>query len=398
MIKKILIFSTAYLPLIGGAEVAIKEITDRMGNEDFSARGGPAFIWDMITARIKRDLPKCERLGNINVYRIGLGLGALDKIILAMFGAFKARRLDKKNNYDAIWSIMASQASIGAAFFKIFNKNKKLILTLQEGDEEEHLARYVFNIKFLYKLLVRPWHRLVFKKADKVTAISNYLKERAIKNGVKAPVEIIPNGVDIRNYELRIMNHELNRLKNKLGIKKNDKILITTGRLVKKNAVDDIIRSLTCLDRNIKFISLGAGPDFDKLKNLAKETGVDKRVLFLPLVENKDVIKYLKIADIFIRPSLSEGLGNSFLEAMAAGIPVIGTPVGGIPDFLINNETGFFCEVQNPKSIAEKVNYILDEKNKEAVLKVKENACRLVAEKYNWDKIAEKMKNIFNIL
>jgi glycosyltransferase involved in cell wall biosynthesis len=103
--------------------------------------------------------------------------------------------------------------------------------------------------------------------------------------------------------------------------------------------------------------------------------------------------QYLHISNIFIRPSRSEGLGNSFLEAMAAGIPVIATPVGGIPDFLKDGETGLFCEVDNPRSIAQKVEKLLkDKESREYIVK---NARKMVEEKYQWEAIAERMKEIF---
>ena len=101
------------------------------------------------------------------------------------------------------------------------------------------------------------------------------------------------------------------------------------------------------------------------------------------------------MADVFVRPSLSEGLGISFLEAMACGTAVIATSVGGIPDFLEYGVTGWFCEPKNFKSIAEKINYVLDENNKDEVGRVVERARRMVGEKYDWDKIALRMGEIF---
>jgi glycosyltransferase involved in cell wall biosynthesis len=133
-----------------------------------------------------------------------------------------------------------------------------------------------------------------------------------------------------------------------------------------------------------------------KLKLQAKDLKLADRVLFLGNMLNSDVPKYLAISDVFVRPSLSEGLGNVFLEAMAAGLPVIGTKVGGILDFLKDSEMGLFCEVKNPQSIAEKIELILNDNNLRQ--KLIDNGRRLVEEKYNWPKIAQQMKIIFEKL
>jgi len=107
--------------------------------------------------------------------------------------------------------------------------------------------------------------------------------------------------------------------------------------------------------------------------------------------------KYLKISDVFIRPSLSEGFGISFIEGMVAGLPVIATPVGGITDFLVDKETGLFCEVRNPKSIADKVNLLFEDKSlREHVIN---GGMRMAMERYDWNLIAKMMKeNVFDRL
>ena len=142
--------------------------------------------------------------------------------------------------------------------------------------------------------------------------------------------------------------------------------------MVEKNGVEDLIEAIKILDRNdIVLKILGDGKLRKKLEKLVKDLEIKDRVALLGEkqfqlkgeVSNKAVYERLMCADVFCRPSLSEGLGNAFLEAMAVGVPVIATPVGGIPDFLKDGETGWFCEPRNPKSIVEKIKYILDEKN-----------------------------------
>ncbi len=402
MTKKILIFSTAYFPLVGGAEVAIREITDRIGDE-FSAEGGPVFGWDMITLRFDSRLPKFEKVGNVNVHRIGFTKENpsnedlvkfpmyFAKVFYPCFSFLKAVKLHRKNKYDALWSMM-SYAGFPAVFFKLFYKrNIPFLLTLQEGDSIAHITGR-WRIRVVY-----PFLKMVFTKADFIQAISSYLGKWARDMGFKGPLEIIPNGVDTKRFAREYPEEELNELKNKLGKKNGDKFLITTSRLVKKNAVDDVIKSLKYLPENVKFIVLGEGPDLETLKKLAEDEGVAGRVNFLGLVDHKEIPKYLKISDILVRPSLSEGMGNSFIEAMAAALPVIATQEGGIADFLFDRErnpdkepTGWVVNPRDPKGIAEAVKKILD--NPEQTAKTVANAKKLALEKYDWDLIAKNMR------
>jgi len=94
---------------------------------------------------------------------------------------------------------------------------------------------------------------------------------------------------------------------------------------------------------------------------------------------------------------LSEGFGNSFVEAMAAGLPVIATPVGGIIDFLEDGQTGLLCEVNNPESISEQVTKLLE--SPDLGHKIVSNASSMVREKYDWEIIANRMKNeVFGVV
>ena len=147
------------------------------------------------------------------------------------------------------------------------------------------------------------------------------------------------------------------------------------------------------LEDDVKLLIIGDGPLRDSLKLKSHELGLDGRIKFAGQVTHDDLPKYLAAADVFVRPSLSEGLGTAFLEAMAAKLPVVGTKTGGITDFIINRETGLFCEVNNSKDIADKVDMIL----KDNTLKdfMVSNARKLINEKYDWEIISRKYKELF---
>ncbi len=375
MSKRVLIYSTAYFPLVGGAEVAMKEATDRLEGYDFH----------MVCAAIKPGLKRVERIGNITVHRCGLGK-PFDKMLLPVGGAIKGWWLMRKEKTPVVWSLMASWGGFAALAFTWLRPGAKLLLTLQEGDPLEHYAKRAGKLQFL--------HEKIFKRADAVQAISNFLADWALKMGFKGKPEVVPNGVDIAKFTQRISSEKRAELRRGFGFSENDVVLVTASRLSLKNGIDDLIRSLAHLPPNFKALIAGDGEDKDKLHVLAEQKGLKERVVFLGSRSHDELPAILQSAEIFVRASLSEGLGNSFLEAMAAGLPIIGTPVGGIPDFLADGETGVFCRPRDPESIAAAAKRIQEEIGlRERLVKQGES---LVKEKYGWEGIAGEMNRILS--
>lgn len=374
MKKNILIFSYAYAPLIGGAEIAVKELTERLAAD---------FSFDMVTRRFSRAHPRVETLGAVSVHRVGGG-----KFFFPFAASLRAFSLHRHNRYDAVWAIMANRAGAAALLFKLFHPRVPLVLTLQEGDPIPDIMRKVG--------LLHPFFKMIFTHANAVTAISTYLAEWAKKMCAKNVV-VVPNGFDVFWFDKNQtpLGDSRKRFRVIEGFKENDKIIITTSRLVHKNAVDMIIYSLKYL-ANFHLLVLGDGPLRSDLESLVKRLNLSERVHFKGQISNSRIIHFLNIADIFIRPSRSEGMGISFIEAMGAGLPVIATPVGGIPDFLKDKETGLFCKVNDPKSIAEAV-LLLDDQPalREAITA---GALRMVKEKYDWNIIADEMREVFEKL
>lgn len=366
--KKILIISHAYYPHIGGAEVAIKEITDRISRDDLS--------FDLVTLRFDKGDADEEWFGNVRIFRIDG-----NKYSFQFFAALKAFSLNKKYHYDALWALMAHSAGI-PTLLAHWLTGLPYALTLQEGDPLPQIKRQM--------LPVYPLFKLSFTQAKVVQAISQYLGDWARDMGFQGGIHVVPNAVNTKYFSQKYTKKELDEVREKIGIERGNVYLITTSRLVHKNAVDDVIRALKLLGEELHFLVLGIGQDEEKLKALAEELGVEKRVHFLGQIDHKEMPKYLQVADIFIRPSRSEGMGNSFIEAMAAGIPVVATQEGGIADFLFDGETGFAVKKESPESIKVAVERILS--NPEEVEGVVERAQHMAFEQYDWDLIAKRIK------
>lgn len=393
--KKVLIFSLVYYPkhVHGGAEPAVKEITDRIDPSDIE--------FHMVTLGYDSALPKVSREGNVLVHRIGLMKPDieveqfdifplfLNKYLFQFLAAWKAYRLHKKYHYDATWALLAHSCGVPAALFKLMHPKVPYILTLQEGDPVEHIEKVV---RPLWPLFVRA-----FTTANVVQAISNHLGNWARARGFTGPLEIVHNGANPRDIADETNPADVEKIKQELGKKLGDIFLVNTARLVHQKGSDTTIQALPKLPEQVKLLLVGSGEDEKKLKQLAKDLDVANRVIFTGHVDRSVVTLYRKASDIFVGPSRSEGLGNAFVSAMASRLPVVATQEGGIADFLFDAKrnpdkptTGWAVDKDKPEQIVEAVNSILS--HPEEVKKVAQTARAMVFEKYNWDSIARDMR------
>jgi glycosyltransferase involved in cell wall biosynthesis len=376
---RIAVFATDdFIPPVGGAEVAMGEII----------KHNPDIEFDLFVPKLIKGRSRIETVGNATIYRFGLGWPKFDKLWYVLAAPFYARFKHGRRAYASCWSMMASYGGFAGLIFTWLTPKIKMLLTLQEGDPPEYIIKRVG--------VFRPLFYRIFKRADEIQAISHFLAEWGKKMGFKSEPEVIPNGVDLARFSADVALETKHQIREGFGFLDSDIVLVTASRLVLKNGVKDIILALTHLPENYKALIIGFGEDEESLKSLAIEKGLSGRVVFAGRRDHEELPRLLKSSDIFIRPSLSEGLGNSFLEAMAAGIPIIGTPVGGIPDFLKDGETGVFCNPSDPESVAKAVKRIQDEPGlKQGLI---ERGRRLVMEGYSWDRVAVDMRQIFNDL
>lgn len=402
MKKRVLIFSLAYYPVYpSGAEVALKEITDRIDPNEIE--------FHLITLRYYQESPAIEQFGNILVHRIGLtqqgkpnfeDLGKwplhFNKPLYQFLAAWKACQLHKTYKYDAIWAMMAHSAGVPAALFKMFHKEIPFALTLQEGDPPEHIERVM---RPLWPLFTRA-----FTTATVVQAISAFLGDWARKRGFNGPLKIIHNGANPKDLHEEIPESEVIRVKALLGKRAGDVFLMNTARVVSQKGFDTVIRALPLLPPQVRFVIVGDGPEEVSLRLLVTELKLADRVIFAGRVDRSEVTAYRKAADIFVGPSRSEGLGNAFLSAMASRLPVIATQEGGLADFLFDAKrnpeketTGWAVDKDTPEQIAEAVKKILA--HPEEVRRVTEAARAMVLRSYDWNAIAKAMREeVFNPL
>lgn len=184
----------------------------------------------------------------------------------------------------------------------------------------------------------------ILRRTDAFVAISQEIADGLKNDGVQLEkIYKITNFVDISRFQ-PLDSDERSMLKRTLSLDK-DIIINFTGRIVGRKGIDVLINAMAT-NRELLLSSIliivGSGPDEDKMKNLVSRLGIDNNIRFLG--QTSEVVRYYQASDIFVLPSYAEGMSNSLLEAMACGLPVIASRIGGVVDVIEDGKTGILFE------------------------------------------------------
>lgn len=186
-----------------------------------------------------------------------------------------------------------------------------------------------------------PLVRFSIEKSDGVTAVSRFLKEKTITNySCEADIKVIPNFVDTNLFK-----PSGNGDFRKTLAPKGEKILVHTSNFRPVKRVPDTIKVFEKVQKELpsRLILIGDGPDRSECERLSRQLDLCDKVKFLG--KQDGLVEILSSSDIFLIPSQSESFGLAALEAMACGLPVISSSVGGLPELVRHNETGFIAEI-----------------------------------------------------
>lgn len=198
--------------------------------------------------------------------------------------------------------------------------------------------------------------RFGIEQSDKVTAVSNDLirQTRELIETDKA-IETVYNFVDENVYYKR----DSTDLRKSFGISPDEKVFVHISNFRGVKRVPDVIKVFAKVHEHIpaKLLLIGDGPEFSVTRKLVKEMDLENDVLFLG--QQKSVAEILSMCDLKLLLSEKESFGLVLLEAMACGVPAIGTNVGGIPEVIADGETGYLCDVGDIDNIVEKALHIV---------------------------------------
>ena len=244
-------------------------------------------------------------------------------------------------------------------------------------------------------LLYNRLDRWSLPKADRVVTVCNAFAPRLVKMGVsRERIHVQHNSV---RPEAAVNVEEVRALKMRLGFKEGERMILAVGRLSKEKAQIDLLSAFkklieTQAELDARLVIVGDGPERQPLEATAASLGLSDRVIFTGQLS--DVEAYFKAADVLVNPSHSEGSPYVLLEAMTAGLPIVATAVGGVPEMVENNETGLLVPASDPQAMADAIARILNDKK--LAEQLAENGGELVSTRFSPEAYVRSMVEVYS--
>ncbi len=216
-------------------------------------------------------------------------------------------------------------------------------------------------------VIIRLLERLLATITDRIVTLTDRGAEEHVRFHIAGPEKFVTihSGIDLALFRSVRVDPAIKR--KELGIPPEGPIVGTVGRLVPIKGLEWLLKAVPRVLVEFPqacFIIIGDGPMLDELKELAAELGISPRVMFLGT--RSDIPECLVALDIFVLPSLNEGMGRAVVEAMAVGCSVVATRVGGIPDIVADGSIGLLVPPRDDRALAEAILTLLQDHSRRA--------------------------------
>jgi teichuronic acid biosynthesis glycosyltransferase TuaC len=272
----------------------------------------------------------------------------LDAFFFFLSAIFTARRIRRQFNFDLIDSHFVYPDGVGAAMLGWLLR-KPVTITVRES-----------KIRRLLKTpLLAPQIKVALRSATKVFSVSKDLKDAVTDAGVAdEKVVVVPNGVDIKKFN----PIDKTEARHELGLPHHRKIIISVGWLIEHKGFHKVISVLPLVKQtfpDILFLIVGGAPvsgNYEPvLRRMVKELGLEDNVIIAGSQPHDTLFKWLSSSDLFCLATRNEGWANVFLEAMACGLPVVTTAVGGNREVVSSDDYGLFFDPGSESDICETI-------------------------------------------
>jgi glycosyltransferase involved in cell wall biosynthesis len=375
----VLMFATLFYPLVGGAERQAQRLSKKLIQKGVDVK--------IVTRRIK-GTSGYEILDGIPVIRLFCfdSIPKVNEIFLIL--QFLIYALRHRNEHEIIHVPKASLHTLGAVIIARLLK-KRSIAKIGSGGE-------LFDIRAIEQISVIGGFtaRYILNNIDRLISVSSTTKADLLSYGFSHnKIVDIPNGVIIPNKA-----DKSKKMAIKARLDLPDKlILLFVGNFHPVKNVPCLIEAFSMVNRNrsdMLLVLLGDGPERAVIERLIQDGGLQNSVILTGRVDNVD--EYLMAGDIFVLPSITEGLSNALLEAMSYGLPCVATKVSGNIDIIDHGENGFLVEVNDAQELANAITILAWDRELRERLG-KEGRSTIEA-RYSMDKVANSYKKLYREL
>ncbi len=253
----------------------------------------------------------------------------------------------------------------------------------------------VHGLDITYANSIYQWYIRKFAKNsfDIYVCNSDATKQLLTNRGIYKAITV-PSGVDKERY--KGLKRDKALFLTKYGYSEDKDIILTAGRLVKRKGVNWFVRNVVpCLPESALYLIVGNGPDYELVKQTIHEKHLEKKVRMITDVSDDELNMCYLNADVFVMPNIRvendmEGFGLVAIEASLAGNMVIAADVDGISTAVIEGKNGYLVESRNAEAFLEKIELVLNQKNKE---KLRERVIFFTKEKFDWRNVVKQYED-----
>ncbi len=394
MVHKVCFISPEYWPLSGGTGAYVYYLSNQLLKNGYK-------IYVVTGSNQAKDIQVNPQL-DVSFLKIPK-IPIVKSFMLAAASNRKLQGVRDTANVD----IIHPQLPLTPNFAVPPNFGKALVCTVHstwKGEAEairgEPYSRLNANEKFLvsFNRFLRFFEEGMLKRARKIIAVSHFTKWE-LTNYYRIPerkIRVIHNGVDVNKFKPAA---DKRKVKAALGFNPDDLAIVSVGRLYARKGLFTLIESMPKVTKrfpNAKFIISGKGQsdEMQKLNAYADKLGVKDNIIFTGYYPDKKLPLLYQAADVFAFSTFYEHHPFAVLEALATGLPVVTTTVGGIPETIESGKNGLLVEPFNPRQFSEKILYLLEHPADASEMGAQ--ARKIIVENYDWRIVVKDAMKVYD--
>ena len=358
---RVVVLTPYFRPIVGGVESNAERLARYLQQHGFAVR--------VLTKRVTKNLPDIEDMDGVQIERIGPygDRAAAGKwLLLPQVAEWLGR---ERSTYDVVCCVDYRGTGVAAVGAGLLTRRPSVFQAQTTGvlsgaNMDPALERWKIDPHGAVGRLAKAVPRSIYRRADAFACISRDIEREALACGIaRERVHYLPNAIDMTRFRPASVEEKRER-RAQLGVPVDAVVCLFIGRLSREKGLMELMEAWPSVANALLLIG---GPDMDghpwnvgpAAREFVARRQLEASVRFLGSVS--DVASLLRVADVAIQPSHFEALGLSAIEALASGVPVVASAVGGLLDFMVDGANGKLCPPKDPAALAAAIRAVVDD-------------------------------------